>query len=844
MTHPSEVKTSPMMVQWKQCKVIAKDAILLFRLGDFYEAFYEDAHLLSKELDLTLTKRQDVPMSGMPWHSADGYIDKLVAKGYKIAVAEQTEDPKKTKGLVAREVKRFITPGTNLNTSYLSDKTNNYTASLCQVGDLFGLSFADLSTGECKAIELQDLKSVLSELCRLSPAEIILPQKFQRKHSTFLTEMKLQLPCLINALDDWYFEYKLSTEFLMSHLNVQSLDGFGLKNMIAAVNAAGSLLHFLKESLCQSIAHINAVQPYFSSEYMTIDPSTLYHLELTESIRDHSRKNTLLEHLDKTETPMGARALKRLIVQPLLKISEIHLRQGAVEEFLTKKSSMEALSASLAGVKDLERLMTRIATGIASPRDLMFLKISLDPLPQIKLTLKDFSSILLEEKNAEINDIQELTGLIGKALVDEPPLRITEGRTFKEGYSEALDELYQISQSSKDWMANYQKELREQTDIKTLKVGYTRVSGFYIEVSKGQAIKVPDNFIRRQTLTNAERYMTAPLKEFEEKVLQSEERIANLETTLFGDLLKRAGTYFNTVMSSAKALAIVDVLLALAKVARANNYTKPLVDESGILDIKDGRHPVIESLILREKFIPNDTFLDGESEKMMVITGPNMAGKSTYIRQVALIVILAQIGSFVPASYSRIGIIDKLFTRIGASDDLSKGQSTFMVEMMEAANILNNATSRSLVILDEIGRGTSTYDGISIAWSIAEYLLTTPEKIAKTLFATHYFELTKLEEKVPGALNYTVAVHESGDQILFLRKIIRGKANRSYGIQVAKLAGLPLPVILRSKEILSHLEEGGKDKHAFDPTLRPRRPAAPKGKFTANEFQLTFFGGE
>ena len=829
------------MVQWQQCKEVAKDAILLFRLGDFYEAFYDDAILISKELDLTLTKRQDVPMSGVPWHSSDSYIDRLVAKGFKIAIAEQTEDPKQTKGLVKREVRRFVTPGTNLNASYLSEKANNYFAAVTQVGAIFGLSYADLSTGECRTIEFAEVKMLLNELHRIRPSEILFSSKFQQKHAQVLEELKQEISCLANCLPDWQFNPKLAHDFLTAHFGIFCLDGFGLKTMTAAVNAAGALLSYIQENLCHSLQQIQSIQPYSVAGFMEIDRATLSNLELIESQRDGSKQNTLLSLLDRTVTPMGARALRRLVLQPLLNIVEIHERQNAVEDFLSRSETSDQLRQELTQVRDLERLIMRIGSVYTSPRDLAALKSSLEPIPRIKSILEEFQNKAIREETDRINPLEALRALIAEAISDEPPLRVTDGNLFRKGYCQELDELYSINEDSKIWMTNYQNRLREHSGIKTLKVGYTRVSGFYIEVSRGQTAKILEDFTRRATLTNAERFTTPILREYEEKVLASEEKIAKKETELFGILREKVLSFADEVLKLSQALARVDFLLALAKTAQDENYVRPLVDDSGVIEIVEGRHPVIESLQLKEKFIPNDTCLRPGQCQMMLITGPNMAGKSTYIRQVALIAIMAQIGSFVPASQAHMGIIDKLFTRIGASDDLARGQSTFMVEMTEAANILNNATSNSLVILDEIGRGTSTFDGISIAWSIAEYLLTHPEKKAKTLFATHYFELTKLEEKVPGVINYSIAVHESGDQILFLRKIVRGKADRSYGIQVAKLAGLPSSVILRSREILQHLEDSSKESLIFEPP-KPKRPTSPKGQYTSSEFQLTFFG--
>lgn len=838
-TYFSEGKVSPMMLQWQQCKSIAKDAILFFRLGDFYEAFFEDAELISKELELTLTKRQGVPMSGVPWHTAENYIDQLVLKGYRIAVAEQTEDPKTCKGIVHREIKRFISKGTNLHASYLSDKANSFFASLTQVGDFFGLAFIDLSTGECYVTELSDSKSFVNELHRMHPVEILIGKKTEHKFKRLIEEIKSDLSCAVRVVEDWHFEHKLCYDALISQFKLASLDGLGLKAMIAAINALGALVNYLKENLCQSLEGLKKVQLYTLKDYMSIDRTTLKNLELVESIQEHSTKNTLLEFLDETATPMGGRLLRRFLVQPLMKISEIELRQNAVEVLMKSPLIIEKIFEKLSLVRDLERLINRVVKGCASPKDLVFLKHSIEPLPFIKELLKNLWSPLLIEINRNIHPLNDLHQLLKEALVEDPPLRLSDGHLFREGYCSELDQLYSISQGSKTFISEYQEELRAYSKIKNLKVGYSRVSGFYIEVSRGQTDKVPSDFLRRQTMTNTERYITPRLKEYEDKMLKSEEKIAQREQVLFFDLVQKTATFLNDILSTAEALALLDVLSALAKIARLNAFVKPIIDESDVLEIKDGRHPVVEN-VSKERFIPNDTFLDAQGDRMMLITGPNMAGKSTYMRQVALIVILSQIGSFVPARFAKVGLIDKVFSRIGASDDLARGQSTFMVEMSETANILNNATARSLVILDEIGRGTSTYDGISIAWSTAEYLLTQPEKMAKTLFATHYFELTKLEEKVPGVLNYKMAVHETGEEVSFLRKVVRGKADRSYGIHVAKLSGMPNSVILRAREILAYLEENGKENAIFEPAAL-KKIAPSKSKFISNEFQLTFF---
>lgn len=835
------IKTTPMMQQWQTCKEYAPDALLLFRMGDFYEAFYEDAAILAKELELTLTKRQEIPMAGVPVHTCEAYIDKLVGRGYRVAVAEQTEDPKLAKGLVSRAVTRVVTPGTVINSSLLSDKVNNFFIAVTQVKTLFGLALVDLTTGEFKVIEVEKEQDLVNEIHRLRPAECLTNNRVRTKHIEIFRELNLSFGCLINAEEDWRFENTIAHDFLRDHFKVLSLDGFGLKGMSAGVNAAGALLYYLKETLCLPIDHIRDLSTYSASDYMTLDRTTLRNLELTESLRDGSRKNTLLEVLDNTHTPMGARMMRSWIKQPLLNIDAIHQRQDAIQLLLTNRDRHEALAPLLEHVRDLERLMMKVSSGYASPRDIVTLRFSLLPLPMIHQQLKSLTeATLIADASHVIVPLPELTDLIGRALTDEPPARQSDGNFIREGFHEELDSIRSISKNSKDWLAQYQTDLRERYSIKTLKVGYNRMFGYYIEVSKGQSHLMPDIFQRRQTLVNAERYISPELKEYETKVLTAEERISAIENALFAELRDQVSAYAEQVRQIARSLAVLDCLCSLASTAQRFGYVRPTVDDSQVLQIMDGRHPVIEALALGEKFIPNDTYLDDEDNRCLIITGPNMAGKSTFIRQVALITIMAQMGSFIPAREARIGIVDKVFTRIGASDDLSRGQSTFMVEMTETANILNNATPRSLVILDEIGRGTSTYDGISIAWSVAEYLLTQSDKLAKTLFATHYWELTKMEEKVPGAVNYNVAVHENGDSIVFLRKIVRGGADKSYGIHVGRLAGLPNTVIERAKEILAHLEENSNQKSAFEPSKPKRKPV--KIKSETNKMQMTFFG--
>jgi len=837
-------KTSPMMQQWHACKKAAGNAILFFRMGDFYEAFYEDAALIARELELTLTKRQEIPMSGVPHHTCESYVDRLVGKGYRVAIAEQIEDPRQVKGLVKREIVRVVTPGTLINSSLLSDKANNFVAALSRVGKIFGLALLDLTTADFRVVEFENEQALMNEFYSLKPSELVISPKFQEKNQALLDELSKGYSFLITHHDDWRFDHKIAYDFLINHFGVKTLDGFGLNGMVVAINAAGALLCYLQDILSLSISHIKEVHTYSTQHFMSIDRVTQRHLELTESLSEGSKRCSLLSILDETRTPMGARLLRNWVKQPLLDPSDIKQRQDAVEAFLCNLHVLEEAIGLLENVRDLERLIMKIISGYASPRDLVALKNSFEHIPSLKYCLKKIAtpSSLIGSAETTIEELPEMVHQIRCAIVDEPPMRLSEGKIFREGYCKELDELTEISRDGKNWLLQYQGRLREATGIKTLKVGFNKMFGYFIEVSKGQAEKMPESFQRRQTLVNAERFITPELRDYESKVLHAEERMAAIENELFSALRQEIAKFANSIQGTAKAIACVDALQSLATAAKKFDYVRPLVDQSSLLQIIEGRHPVIEASQMSEKFIPNDTLMDDEANRLLLITGPNMAGKSTYIRQVALISIMAQMGSFIPASKAHIGIIDKVFSRIGASDDLSRGLSTFMVEMTETANILHNATSRSLVILDEIGRGTSTYDGISIAWAVAEYLLTTENKMAKTLFATHYWELTKLEEKVLGAVNYNVAVHESEDSIVFLRKIIRGGTDKSYGIHVGRLAGLPSPVIMRAKEILIHLEENANRKSAFEPASIKRNSAKSKARTMVDDMQMTFFG--
>lgn len=797
---------TPMMAQWHACKKQAPQCLLLFRMGDFYEAFYEDAELLAMHLDLSLTKRQNIPMAGVPFHAAENYIDRLIAKGFKVAIAEQTEDPKKAKGLVKREIVKILSPGALITSNLLVSSSHNFIISIAMVGPTIALSCLDLTTATFTAMECKTEKELLDELCRLQPKEVLLSEKLHQTLSPMWNELRLNCNCVITQLQNWEFDYKSSWDFLTRHFKVHNLDGFGLQNKGTAIIASGALLIYVHDTLQHSIGHIEKLSFRSNKDTLSLDRVTLSNLEILESKTIASQNYTLLQIIDKTLTPMGGRLLKTWLQHPLISIKEIQKRQHAIELFITQPLVLEKLREQMRAIRDLERMIIKVSTGYATAKDFVALANSLQHLPYIRKILLDLdtTSDLIREITENLVDLSELTATIYQAIVDEPPLRLGEGKTFRSGYNQELDEWLAISQNGKEWLASYQQQLRNETDIKTLKVGYNRVFGYYIEVSKGQADRMPDSFIRRQTLTNSERFISPTLKEYESKVLAAEEKILDIEQALFKDLQNHILTFSQAIQQSAHNIAQLDVLCGLTNLAIQYSYCKPEVNNENSIQIIQGRHPVIEQLHYDEPFIANDTFLDQTSESLCILTGPNMAGKSTYIRQVALIVILAQIGSYVPAKEATIGIVDKIFTRIGASDDLARGQSTFMVEMAETANILHNATEKSLIILDEIGRGTSTYDGISLAWSIAEYLAT--EKKAKTLFATHYFELTDLAKEHDCVENYTVSVKETKDTIVFMHKIQKGIADKSYGIHVAKLAGIPQQVLNRAKTILQTLE--------------------------------------
>lgn len=801
-----DTKTTPMMQQWHECKSQAKEALLLFRLGDFYEAFYEDALILARDLQLTLTKRAEIPMSGVPAHTLDTYLEKLIEKGHLIAIAEQVEDPKSTKGLVKREIVRLVSPGAVYNPSLLSEKTNNFFGCICCVNARFGLALLDITTADFKALEVETVTELQEELVRLAPSELLVAEQCTRHYPSLLSTLQQEHSSLrLTCKPDWHFNHEHCYSFLTEHFNVHNLDGFGLKGDIAAINAAGALLAHIQETLSLSIDHILSLQTYRPGHYMSIDPMTEKHLELFTSQHHKKSHHTLLALLDHTTTPMGGRLMREWISRPLLSQEAILARLDATEELLSSQH-LSSLLQHIKEIRDLERLLMRITTGHSTPRDLIALKLSLKPLPALSQVIRELLHALFQTIEHSLCDVSALTDHIEKMLVEDPPLRIGEGPLIKSGVDTQLDELRSLKADSQTFLLQYQEKLRQETGIKTLKVGFNKAFGYFIEMSRAQSQKAPLYFHKRQTLVNTERFITEELRAYESKILHAEETLLTLESSLYQELKTFVTSFKGPIQSIAKGIAQLDCLLSLVQLAQRPLYTRPLVDTSDLLIIKEGRHPVIESTQNAASFIPNNTEMNGTDQKLFVITGPNMAGKSTYIRQVALICMMAQIGCFVPAASAHIGIIDKIFSRIGASDDLSRGQSTFMVEMTETANILRHATSKSLVILDEIGRGTSTYDGISIAWSVAEYLLTKSGKQAKTLFATHYWELTALEGRFLGAVNYNIAVKETESGIIFLRKILRGGTDKSYGIHVAKLAGLPSEVVQKAIEMLKSLE--------------------------------------
>ena len=818
---------SPMMQEYCKTKEEYKDCILFYRLGDFYEMFFDDALLVSKELELTLTGKdcgleERAPMCGIPFHAADTYINRLIERGHKVAICEQVEDPKKAKGLVKRAVIRVVTPGTTLDATSLDESKNNYLMSIVSIADRFGCAIADITTGDCFLTEVPNSQKLVDEINKFSPAEIICNDSFFMS-GVDTDDLKERLGICIFSLDAWYFDDDTCRKELREHFHVTNLEGLGISDYDSGIIAAGALFLYLKETQKTALSQMTTIRPYTAERYMLIDSSSRRNLELVETLREKQKRGSLLWVLDKTKTAMGARTLRSFVEQPLIDAEEINRRLEALEELNEKPMLRDEIREYLNPVYDLERLVSRISFKSANPRDMVAFASSLEMIPYIKQVLKDFQAPILKEIYEDMDSLEDITDLIKHAIVDEPPLAQKDGGIIREGFNEDVDKFRSARTDGKKWLTELETKERERTGIKSLKIKYNRVFGYALEVTNTFKELVPENYIRKQTLANAERYITEELKNLENMILGAEDKLYALEYELFSNVRDKVGQEVIRIQRTAKAIAGLDVFASLALVAERNHYVRPKVNEGGIIDIKGGRHPVVEQMIDNDMFIANDTYLDNTKKRVSIITGPNMAGKSTYMRQTALIVLMAQIGSFVPADKAVIGIVDRIFTRVGASDDLASGQSTFMVEMTEVANILRNATAKSLLILDEIGRGTSTFDGLAIAWAVIEHISNTKLCGAKTLFATHYHELTELEGKLSGVTNYCIAVKEKGDDIVFLRKIVKGGADKSYGIQVAKLAGVPDSVINRAKELVEELSDA-------DITAAVKDLASPKKK--------------
>jgi DNA mismatch repair protein MutS len=850
----AEAQLTPMMAQYRRIKgELPKDALLLFRLGDFYEMFFEDAQTGAQLINLALTSRNGVPMCGLPFHAANNYIARILRAGRKVAICDQMEDARPGK-LVKREVTQILSPGTHFDERMLVAERNNFLAAVCPVGKIFGLALVDLTTGDFLATELEDDSALLAELERLRPAEIVLPAEAVSVRTLLQSSFKI-----ISGYDDWTFAPETALYTVRDHFKVASLDGFGLKEKAAAIGAAGGALHYLTQNLRRDVKHLTRISFYQRSDFLTLDYTTLRHLEILEpQHHDAPRSASLYGALNKTVTPMGARLLRNWLSQPLARAEPIGRRQDAVQTFIENSSGLDAFVRQLANVRDLERTLGRLSSGSGNARDLVALRLALEEIPALKQILDSVGGAspraenlihdeapargdarhadLVSELNLQISVSPDLVELVSRAIVDEPPLPIKEGGMIRDGFDAALDELRTAQRGGKDWIAKLQADEITRTGISSLKVRFNSVFGYYIEVTKSNLDKVPAHYHRKQTVANGERFITPELKEMEGKILGAEERSVKLEYEIFQRVREEVLGQLPKIQQTASALAQLDVLASFAETARLHNYCRPKISDEGVLEIREGRHPVLEQQLLEERFVPNDTAFNHELQ-IALITGPNMAGKSTYIRQVALLTLLAHTGSFVPASEARIDLVDRIFTRIGASDDLSRGQSTFMVEMTETADILNNATPRSLIVLDEIGRGTSTFDGLSLAWSIAEHLHNAVG--AKTLFATHYHELTELAARLPRLKNFNVAVREWHDRIVFLRKIAEGGTDKSYGIQVARLAGVPKGVLERAKQILSNLEES---ELTPEGNVRPQTRRSGKLQNLPEAPQMDLFG--
>ena len=823
---------SPMMQHYLQTKEEYPDCILFYRLGDFYEMFFEDAKIVSRELELTLTgkscgQEERAPMCGVPFHAYESYMNRLVAKGYKVAICEQMEDPKQAKGMVRREVIRVVTPGTNINEQALDEGKNNYIMCIVSLSDQFGVATADVTTGDFFVTEVDSKRRLLDEIYKFSPTEVVCNEALFMS-GLDIDDLKNRVGIVLYSLENWYFDDSLCENTLKEHFRVNSLEGLGLADLECGMIASGSLLKYLYETQKNSLEQISAIHPYTTGKFMVLDSSTRRNLELVETLREKAKRGSLLWVLDKTKTAMGARMLRSFVEQPLIEKEEIEGRLNAIEELMQRAIDREELREYLNPVYDLERLLTRITYQSANPRDLTAFKSSIGMIPHIRGILLELQSKEIQGICEDMDTLEDLYTLINAAIEEEPPITVREGGIIKDGYHEEIDRLREAKSQGKNWLAELEAKEREKTGIKNLKIKFNKVFGYYLEVTNSFKDLVPDYYTRKQTLTNAERYITPELKEMEDMILGAEDKLVQLEYELFRELREQIAKNVVRIQKTAKALAKIDVFASLALISEQNHYCRPSLNQNGRIDIKNGRHPVVEKMINNDMFIANDTYLDNQKNRISVITGPNMAGKSTYMRQTALIVLMAQIGCFVPAETADIGIVDRIFTRVGASDDLASGQSTFMVEMTEVANILRNATGNSLLILDEIGRGTSTFDGLSIAWAVVEHISNPKLLGAKTLFATHYHELTELEGKLDNVNNYCIAVKEKGDDIVFLRKIVKGGADKSYGIQVAKLAGVPDSVIERAKEIAEEL--GRHDIVDFTEILSNKKNSATKKK--------------
>ena len=823
---------SPMMQHYLQTKEEYPDCILFYRLGDFYEMFFEDAKIVSRELELTLTgkscgQEERAPMCGVPFHAYESYMNRLVAKGYKVAICEQMEDPKQAKGMVRREVIRVVTPGTNINEQALDEGKNNYIMCIVSLSDQFGVATADVTTGDFFVTEVDSKRRLLDEIYKFSPTEVVCNEALFMS-GLDIDDLKNRVGIVLYSLEHWYFDDSLCENTLKEHFRVNSLEGLGLADLECGMIASGSLLKYLYETQKNSLEQISAIHPYTTGKFMVLDSSTRRNLELVETLREKAKRGSLLWVLDKTKTAMGARMLRSFVEQPLIEKEEIEGRLDAIEELMQRAIDREELREYLNPVYDLERLLTRITYQSANPRDLTAFKSSIGMIPHIRGILLELQSKEIQGICEDMDTLEDLYTLIDAAIEEEPPITVREGGIIKDGYHEEIDRLREAKSQGKNWLAELEAKEREKTGIKNLKIKFNKVFGYYLEVTNSFKDLVPDYYTRKQTLTNAERYITPELKEMEDMILGAEDKLVQLEYELFRELREQIAKNVVRIQKTAKALAKIDVFASLALISEQNHYCRPSLNQNGRIDIKNGRHPVVEKMINNDMFIANDTYLDNQKNRISVITGPNMAGKSTYMRQTALIVLMAQIGCFVPAETADIGIVDRIFTRVGASDDLASGQSTFMVEMTEVANILRNATGNSLLILDEIGRGTSTFDGLSIAWAVVEHISNPKLLGAKTLFATHYHELTELEGKLDNVNNYCIAVKEKGYDIVFLRKIVKGGADKSYGIQVAKLAGVPDSVIERAKEIAEEL--GRHDIVDFTEILSNKKNSATKKK--------------